>query len=90
MVRVPRSSSTAMVTLAVGLREELFKVGTWIRCPFSQLHPLWAGEWAPGLAPAPETEPWGRSWGSREPGPLCLKGLMMNPCLDTYPGPASG
>ena len=90
MVGLPRSSSTAMVTLALGLREEIVKGGKWIRCPFSGPRPLWVGGWAPGLAPAPETEPWGRSWGVREPGPLSLKGLMMDPLLDAYPGPAAG
>ena len=52
--------------------------------------PAVGGGAVPGLAPAPETEPWGCSWGVREPGPPSQKGLMMDPLLDAYPGPAAG
>lgn len=76
--------------LAAGLREELFKGHTWIQCAFSQPRPLWAGGWAPGLAPTPETEPWGRSWGVQGAWAPVTEGTDDESRLDTYPGPAAG
>ena len=55
-----------------------------------QPRPLWAGDWAPGLAPTPETEPWGRSWGVQGAWAPVTEGTDDESRLDTYPGPAAG